>query len=49
MSKIVSFSQSFTETRGKSKAVIAIYVYVHESSCFALWDTGLVIMPWLRY
>ena len=41
LSKIVSFLQFFVDIRKKSKAVIAIYVYASESSCFALLENGV--------
>ena len=41
LSKIVSFLQFFADIRKKSKAVIAIYVYASESSCFALLENGV--------
>ena len=41
LSKIVSFLQFFADVSKKSKAVIAIYVYVCESSRFALLENGI--------
>ena len=40
-SKIVSFLQFFGDISKNSKAVIAIYVYASESSCFALLENGV--------
>ena len=40
LSKIVSFWQFLADVSEKPKAVIAIYVYVSESSCFALLENG---------
>ena len=40
LSKIVSFLQFLADVSEKPKAVIAIYVYVSESSCFALLENG---------
>ena len=41
LSKIVSFLQYVADVSKKSKAVIAIYVYASESSCFALLENGI--------
>ena len=41
LSKLVSFLQFFADISKKSKAVIAIYVYASESSCFALLENGV--------
>ena len=41
LSKIVSFFQLFADISKKSKVVIAIYVYVSESSRFALLENGV--------
>ena len=41
LSKSVSFLQLFPDISKKSKAVIAIYVYASESSCFALLENGV--------
>ena len=41
LSKIVSFLQFFADVGKKFKAVTAIYVYVSESSCFALLENGV--------
>ena len=35
-----TFLQFFADVSKKSKAVIAIYVYASESSCFALLENG---------
>ena len=40
LSKIVSFLQFLADVTEKPKAVIAIYVYASESSCFALLENG---------
>ena len=40
LSKIVSFLQFLADVSEKPKAVIAIYVYASESSCFALLENG---------
>ena len=48
LSKIVSFLQFLTIVSKKLNAVIAIYVYVSESSRFALLENDIVIMLWLR-
>ena len=40
LSKIVSFWQFLADVSEKPKAVIAIYVYASESSCFALLENG---------
>ena len=41
LNKIVYFLQLFPDVSKKSKAVIAIYVYVFESSHFALLENGI--------
>ena len=41
LSEIVSFLQYFAKVSKKSKSVIAIYVYVSESSRFALLEYGV--------
>ena len=41
LSKIVSFLQLFADISKKSKVVIATYVYVSESSRFALLENGV--------
>ena len=41
LSKIVSFLQFFADIRKKSKAVIAIYIYASESSCFTLLENDV--------
>ena len=41
LSKVVSFLQFFAGVGKKSKAVIAVYVYAFESSCFALLENGI--------
>ena len=40
LSKIVSLLKFLTDVSEKAKAVIAIYVYASESSCFALLENG---------
>ena len=40
LSKIVSFLHFFADVSKKSKAVIAIYVYVSKSSRFVLLENG---------
>ena len=40
LSKIVLFA-FFADVSNKSKAVIAVYVYAFESSCFALLENGI--------
>ena len=47
LSKLVSFLQLSADVSKKSKAVIAIYVYSTESSCFALLenDVGYSALP----
>ena len=37
----MSFLQFFAGVGKKSKAVIAVYVYAFESSCFALLENGI--------
>ena len=41
LSKIVSFLHFSADVSKKYKAVIAIYVYASESSCFALLENGV--------
>ena len=42
LSKIVSFfAFFFADVSNKSKAVIAVYVYAFESSCFTLLENGI--------
>ena len=41
LSKTVSFLQFLADVSEKPKAVIAIYVYASESSCFALLENGV--------
>ena len=41
LAKILSFLQCFADISKKSKAVIAIFVYASESSCFALLENGV--------
>ena len=41
LSKIVSFLQFFADISKKSKVVIAIYVYLSESSRFARLENGV--------
>ena len=41
LSKIVSFLQYFANVSKKSESVITIYVYVSESSRFALLENGV--------
>ena len=41
LAKIVPFLQCFADISKKSKAVIAIYVYASESSCFVLLENGV--------
>ena len=41
LSKIVSFLHFFADVSNKSKAVIAVYVYAFESSCFGLLENGI--------
>ena len=41
LSKIVSFLQFSADVSKICKAVIAIYVYASESSCFALLENGV--------
>ena len=41
LSKIVSFLHFFADVSNKSKAVIAVYVYAFESSCFTLFENGI--------
>ena len=41
LSKIVSFLQFFADISKKPKAVIAIYIYASESSCFALLENDV--------
>ena len=41
LNKIVYFLQLFPDVSKKSKAVIAIYVYIFESSRFALLENGI--------
>ena len=41
LSKIASFLQFFADISKKSKAVIVIYVYASECSCFTLLENGV--------
>ena len=41
LSKIVSFLHFFADMSNKSKAVIAVYVYAFESSCFVLLENAM--------
>ena len=41
LSKSVSFLQFFPDISKISKAVIAIYVYASESSCFVFLENGV--------
>ena len=41
LSETVSFLQFFANVRKKSKAVITIYLYASESSCFTLLENDV--------
>ena len=41
LSKTVSFLQVFANVRKKSKAVITIYIYASEGSCFTLLENDV--------
>ena len=41
LSRIVSFLQIFADVSKKSKAVIVIYVYASESSCFTVLENAI--------
>ena len=41
LSKIISFLQYFADMSKKSKAVIAVYKYASEGSCFDLLENGV--------
>ena len=41
LSKVVSFLHFFAAVSNKSKAVMVVYVYAFERSCFALLENGI--------